>query len=404
MMAIAPKSFSCAICARRFRSASGLSDHEFAVHQCPKHKCPACPKRFPSQIARQQHQHAKGHVFCVECDLPFSKKCAFEVHCRQPHFCELCSKTLKTLQALREHRQAAHSTQFHCCMCDRDFVDGTALRQHLAHKIHPATKEYPSNTCSQCGKVFSSPNNLKHHENSIAHKPLARLTCFNEACRSLFNCPSALLHHLESGNCPCGWTRKHINAVLHKHDVDRVLTTGIISLQTSAASAAGDISASASASEIAVSTPSDWSLVDSEEDFEVCSMQTTDSPYGQFASTMDNPRSGAGALGEDYASGPTCALCLIAGNDRTFKSMAALGDHLSSAVHDQKAFKCPRAFFPDHPDSGSAEIKYFKTLSGMVQHLESGKCFGGRSALWKMLDYLRSEVLQLEWPGKLLQE
>lgn len=403
-MEIAPKSFPCAICARLFRSASGLSDHEVAVHQCAMHKCPGCSKRFPSQIARQQHQHAKEHIFCVECELPFSNKCTFEVHCRQPHFCKLCGKTLKTLHALREHRQAAHSTQFHCCMCDRNFVDETALRQHLAHKIHPAKKEQPSNTCSQCSKVFSSQKNLKHHENSIAHKPLARLTCFNEACRSLFNCPSALLHHLESGNCPSGWTRRNMNAVLHKHDVDRVLTTGVISLQTSTASAVEGISAPASTSEIGVTTPSDWSNMGSDEDFEVLSVRTTDDHYGQPASTVDNPRSGAGALGEDYASRPTCTLCLITGKERTFKSMTALGDHLSSAVHDQKAFKCPRAFLPDQADSGSAEIKYFKTLSGMVQHLESGKCFGGRSVLWKMLDYLRLEVLQLDWPGKLLQE
>lgn len=76
-----------------------------------------------------------------------------------------------------------------------------------------------------------------------------------------------------------------------------------------------------------------------------------------------------------------------------------------SDAHDQSlrpGLTGPRAFLPHRADSESAETRYFKTLSGMTQHVVSGRFLGGKFALWKPLDYLRLEVLQLEWPGTAL--
>ncbi|PSR77478.1 hypothetical protein PHLCEN_2v7909 [Hermanssonia centrifuga] len=56
-----------------------------------------------------------------------------------------------------------------------------------------------------------------------------------------------------------------------------------------------------------------------------------------------------------------CILC-----HRTFRSLSALNAHLNSPAHADKIFRCPRGF------SGCGSE--FKTLSGLMQHVESGSC------------------------------
>ena len=368
------KSFPCTACGRRFRSASALSDHNRTVCQ----KCPVCERRFSTQAAKRQHQLAKEHAYCAECNLVFDQKNTFDTHCRQ-----------------------SHRIQFHCCLCERDFVDANALQQHLADKVHPAKEASASTTCDQCGKTFCSPRSLEQHKNSPVHRPLANLTCVSKKCQSAFNCPSALLHHLESGGCPSGWTRERINMVLHKSDIERVFTTGIISLQSSTPSSA--LTTPIMTPSTPTLTPCDWSLVDVEEGVRSWSLQTQDSH--PLDGTSSSSRSDASFLQETGGFLTIqCSACLMMGIKRTFINMAALQQHLSSAAHDPKTIKCPSAFFNQADPSGKSEVRYFKTLSGMIQHVESGGCVGGQGTLRNMLDYLRVEVLQLEWSGTLLQE
>ncbi|PLN82652.1 hypothetical protein BDW42DRAFT_166337 [Aspergillus taichungensis] len=267
----------------------------------------------------------------------------------------------------------------------------------MADKVHPA-KEDSSTTCDQCGKTFFSLRSLEQHKRSPVHRPLANLTCVSRKCQSTFNCPSALLHHLESGGCASGWTRERINMVLHKSDTERVFTTGVISLQSSSTS---------SASQTPILTPStptlspcDWSLVDVEEGVRTWSLQTQDFHSLNGESSISD----ASFLQETAGLTIQCSACSMMGIRRTFINMAALQQHMSSPAHDPETIKCPSAFFNQANPSKMPEIRYFKTLSGMIQHVESGGCVGGKGTLRKMLEYLRVEVLQLEWSGTLLQE
>jgi hypothetical protein len=75
---------------------------------------------------------------------------------------------------------------------------------------------------------------------------------------------------------------------------------------------------------------------------------------------------------------------------------------MSSAAHAGKAFTCPVAF-TTHAKAPTARVKSFTTLSGLTQHLESGRCQGGKATLWKTMDHLQNEVFKFEWPARLLR-
>jgi hypothetical protein len=66
-----------------------------------------------------------------------------------------------------------------------------------------------------------------------------------------------------------------------------------------------------------------------------------------------------------------------------------MGNHLSSPAHAPKMFHCPLVFagFEDKRKA-SQLMRYFSTLSGLMQHLESGACQGGRATFRKTVEYV----------------
>ena len=62
----------------------------------------------------QDHQKSKEHCYCAPRNKFFGSTLALDDHVESP----------------------PQVSQFHCCNCDRDFVDEHALMQHLANKYH----------------------------------------------------------------------------------------------------------------------------------------------------------------------------------------------------------------------------------------------------------------------------
>ena len=277
---------------------------------------------------------------------------------------------------------------FRCCHCNRNFVGEIALRQHLRDKTHYEPKQKSSYKCEECNRSFPTAASLKQYRQSTVHKPLSNLHCVRKACRATFRSPSALIQHLEGGSCPSGWTRKKINSTVHRHDTSRILTNDTISLATILTSTATNTSAS-TFSDLVIPTPSEWSVI--EEDDVVLEQALVPSA----ASSDDESASNRLAL--------FCPLCLAAGKTRVFKDLKAMNAHISSAAHADKAFKCPRAFTSNKYKSLRQQTKSFTTLSGLTQHVESGRCKGGKSTLWKTLDFLQKDIFQFDWPGRLLK-
>ena len=101
-----------------------------------------------------------------------------------------------------------------------------------------------------------------------------------------------------------------------------------------------------------------------------------------------------------------CHLCPPS-RTRTFKGKAALQQHLSSSVHAQVStplpvldgisFHCPRTLLGD--GSQTNPLKQFSSASGLVQHLESGACNGGKRTLQRVIEYVEDEMKVLGFRG-----
>ena len=89
-----------------------------------------------------------------------------------------------------------------------------------------------------------------------------------------------------------------------------------------------------------------------------------------------------------------CPLCPI--GRKPFKSLEALSNHLSSPAHSPKIFHCPLAL-TGYEDEGKIPqlMKYFSTLSGLLQHLESGACQGGNVTFRKTVEYIEHNLRRL---------
>jgi PR domain zinc finger protein 5 len=109
--------------------------------------------------------------------------------------CKECSKTFSSRQALRMHRQKAHSrpadeTPFKCNVCGRGFKYSINLTSHM--QIH---KE--SYSCDECGRVFALKSEVKRHALN-QHKCSLSYEC--NKCRRLYCSVKRYQKHREHCN------------------------------------------------------------------------------------------------------------------------------------------------------------------------------------------------------------
>ena len=141
-----------------------------------------------------------------------------------------------------------------------------------------------------------------------------RYRCPGEQCTRAFTTHADLIAHWESGTCPSGVTRNAVNRAVVSADRGRVITDGRRLIQ---------------------------------------------GPDGGYA-----PRAHAetwATQGSWNGSAFECVLC-----HKTFARLPHLNAHLQSPAHADKLYKCPTMF-----DGCGMQ---FRTLSGVVQHVENGSC------------------------------
>ena len=116
--------------------------------------------------------------------------------------------------------------------------------------------------------------------------------------------------HFESGTCPSGMTRDDVDRAIVRADRNRIITN---------------------------------------PDRLICG------PGGYEAPTTQSWATDRSWNGTGYE----CFICHF-----TFRTLAGLNQHLQSAVHKQKIYRCPKS---------DCRIE-FKTLSALCQHVEHGSC------------------------------
>ena len=384
-------SFTCVDCDRTFVCPEALRRHQKSTKHC---YCCECDRSFVHPDALEQHRSALHSFTCMDCDRIFVYSEALQQHQKSTNhcYCRECDRFFVNSEALGQHlRSSVHAMQFHCCDCDRDFVDEQALHQHLADKFHkPRTKPQVSSfrlsnwVCEQCEREFRDENGLEQHRLSVVHKPLSNIKCIGDRrCKKRFTSPSAWLHHLESGACPSKMTRDKLHSAVQSNDINRLITGGSIQEYTDLMGP--DLSGTTSITESVIFTP------------------ITDDRLGGFRSRPDTWESQSGMLTPNSGSSQplledlslvmrlTCPLCPF--GRKPFKSLEAMNNHLSSPAHSPKVFHCPLSFAGLEDNRKVSQLmRYFSTLSGLMQHLESGACGGGRATFRKTVEYVEHNL------------
>lgn len=289
--------------------------------------------------------------------------------------------------------------QFRCCDCKRNFNTEQSLSQHLQDSpAHPRKVSQKRTGCNMCTKVFDSRAALEQHKASIRHQPLCHIKCLASGkCKKTFDCPSAQLHHLESGTCPSKIGKAQLNAAIIKNDVK-----GIITAQGSTMRLLDD-----DVSETSTSSTSSPLLTPTSTEFFESYPSPIQSPYSSFPDVSHLVQAVNRQLG--VANGFTrCPLCPRS-RTRTF-GREALQQHLSSGFHsqipptavvrsmaDEISFRCPLALTKG--SSTRKPPKTFSTVSGLAQHVESGACYGGKETLRVAVKYLQNEMKTLNLGG-----
>lgn len=367
------KSWVCPWCDKSFSDQGPANDHCSYAHP---HKCGACSKAYTNLKLLHNHKRQSGHCFCRQCKQFFPDN-----------------------SALVEHRRVfIHASGFHCCDCDRDFKTQQALDQHLQFKDHTSIKKVHGPTeCTECQREFPNQAALKKHQASVVHNPLSDLKCIASAkCKQEFHSPSALLHHLESGRCHSGLTRRELNRLVQKNDTDRLISSHPI--ERDITEELQDRLSSLTLTSHAVPTP--ISSEDSTPIMTPVSENGSGVPLSPYLENMSPALSPTDISAIQIRSGPQkiglfCPLCPQ--RPKPFSTLAGLEMHLASSKHAPKVFHCPAILFPPTKGKGNhpGSTKHFSSLSGLAQHLESGACRGGKATLQKAAELLQDHLKDL---------
>ncbi|KAI5843613.1 hypothetical protein BZA05DRAFT_477190 [Tricharina praecox] len=115
--------------------------------------------------------------------------------------------------------------------------------------------------------------------------------------------------------------------------------------------------------------------------------------YTPPLSGFSTPRSGSiyggqsiNELDFSICLGQVCHIC-----HKKFPSPKALETHLMGLAHAPRIYKCPTSLF-SLLGQGGENMRDFKSLSGLVMHLESGACNGGSERLSMAIAYVEEKL------------
>lgn len=366
-------------CGRKFENGRDVRQHRKAVHS---RTCPQCNRRLTTPQGLEQHIRDVHRWECGHCREHLPGRKSLNRHRRSTRhcFCGSCNQFFRSTEKLRNHQKASHVDHFRCCECDREFVNETALKQHLRDKKkHIAQPGEQSYVCDKCNRKFLGVSALKQHESSLVHNAISDLECIDAHCNKRFRCPSSFLHHLESGTCVSKMDRDKLNKLICAHDTDHMISNQRYLW------AAVDIHSESS---------------DKISDFEVIYTPDTTSSadllsISPLALASEGPSSSENAI--EISPKARCWEC-----SKTFTSMYSLEQHRDSAAHAKPTYHFPEYLSRETHSLGF--IRTFKTLSGLAQHLEAKSGVGGASTLCEVAAYIEDRLKQFGWKAKILKD
>ncbi|KAI5846689.1 hypothetical protein BZA05DRAFT_420873 [Tricharina praecox] len=332
-------------------------------------KCDVCFRYFETAYALSQHSKAKLHNYCDPCDRYFGSE-----------------------HALRQHREnsSRHVQEFRCTVCNGEFAcepallwhqcvappGGTAVRVRTPAAVPTAATEvvHHNNFCTTCERQFRTEEAYEQHMASVVHKPVCEdLSC--PSCQRTFVALSAFVHHLESGGCAGGATKRFVDRAMMAADPIGVLvavTGGHVEEEDEDDEDEDEDEESGSEDYNEASRNED---VESDIDDEWGTEDDSDSDDNGVV--IFTPTSSSRPCSSLSLTLPTRLDCRLCPDRPAFINARALEQHMASAVaHAPRIYHCPTAFGGGRPE------KSFRAASAVIQHLEAEACRGG----WKTLN------------------
>ncbi|KAI0820128.1 hypothetical protein BC628DRAFT_1399031 [Trametes gibbosa] len=288
--------------------------------------CERCERWFSSERALEQHKDdSSRHYVCHECAKDFASSNALQQHLIQSPRHPSCRQCSTLFDEWSELYEHYNEDHHYCDPCNTIFASEQALHDHRRQR-------HGDRYCTLCRRIFQNANSFAHHCRSARHQGRS-VDCPMRGCEKSFVSNAGLLLHLESGGCVSHMTREKVDRIMSRYDKQNLIT----------------------------------------KPDRLIGGGTGTTVIGQWATER-------AWNGSHYE----CYLC-----HRTYATLPALNQHLSSPAHAEKRYHCPSALY-----GCGAE---FRTLSGFCQHVESDQCGVRRfrGEVDRVLDGLSSKMKRL---------
>ena len=139
---------------------------------------------------------------CSHCASSFQARSKLEAHLLANHKCRLCDKEFKDKHALKEHKKSCECHQLLLFRCE-DCGKTNAHKGHHQKHVETCRVKKTIFQCKVCKKDFTNERNRKMHEQN--HEQLVQLPCHQ--CEKQYNSEESLSKHLQRyhQDLECNW-------------------------------------------------------------------------------------------------------------------------------------------------------------------------------------------------------
>ena len=213
------KLHKCHTCDKTFMQYSQLNTH-MRIHSGDKpYKCLLCDKSFCEPRSLEVHErYVHRQLVCRHCEKVFETKESLKQHVRthtgaKPYSCRHCSECFTWHSQLKQHLLESHNehtgTWFICHICQKKFVQSSALASHVRRNECMTAEDNTDGakpfSCTHCSKRFTHRYQLKRHLLKTHNEGIS-FTC--RICRKKFSENTSLKSHIKSHTLQ----QKHLKA------------------------------------------------------------------------------------------------------------------------------------------------------------------------------------------------
>ncbi|GJN87719.1 hypothetical protein Rhopal_000674-T1 [Rhodotorula paludigena] len=180
-------------------------------------RCRPCGRDFKQREHLETHLlNSNKHHYCLRCSEDFDTHSDLIDHKNESwshHRCPLCTFDGEEDYDLTSHIDRAH---YRCGLDDCGRILSTAPGRDMHRR---AVHLY----CTAHSRFFKNEDNLKQHMQSALHV-VPNFPCIMPSCDFKTVDQSAMILHLEAGQCPSGVTRSSVASYFLDNDYNRIVT------------------------------------------------------------------------------------------------------------------------------------------------------------------------------------